>query len=102
MHAHLADRLAEVTELCRRFGVKRLDVFGSAARADFDEVVSDLDFLVEFVPNAKRNAFDNYFGLREGLIELFGRPIDLVTADQIRNRYFFAEVEASRQRFHAA
>ena len=38
----------ELTEICRRYHVKRLDVFGSAAVGDFNPDTSDIDFLVEF------------------------------------------------------
>lgn len=45
----IAERRSDIAALCRRFGVRRLVVFGSAARgADFDPARSDLDFLVEF------------------------------------------------------
>lgn len=51
MHLHLAEKRNALTELCRRHGVRRLDVFGSAARGiDFDPARSDTDLLVEFGP----------------------------------------------------
>jgi predicted nucleotidyltransferase len=37
-------------ELCARYGVRRLELFGSAAAGGFDASRSDLDFLVEFLP----------------------------------------------------
>jgi predicted nucleotidyltransferase len=44
--------LRAIADICRRFGVRRLEVFGSAARAtDFHPGSSDADFLVEFVPS---------------------------------------------------
>jgi hypothetical protein len=43
---------AQLAQLCREHHVRRLEVFGSAARADFDPASSDLDFLVEFEPMA--------------------------------------------------
>jgi len=47
--AEIVERnLPALTELCRRFGVRRLDLFGSAATGHFDPARSDLDFLVEF------------------------------------------------------
>ena len=52
-------RREEVAELCRRFHVRRLEVFGSAARGDFDPERSDVDFLVEFDPDRRANAFDD-------------------------------------------
>ena len=54
----------EVAALCRRAGARRLDVFGSAVRDEFDPATSVLDFLVEFddLPSAKYA--DAYFALR--------------------------------------
>ena len=96
MLAIIASHAADVAALCRRHGVTRLDLFGSSTGGDFDRHASDLDFLVSFSPHAKLTAFDNYFGLREGLEQLFDRPIDLMTVEQIRNRYLKATIEASR------
>jgi uncharacterized protein with HEPN domain len=48
--------LTAIAELCRRFGVRRLDLFGSAATGRFDPGSSDLDFLVEFEPAAQVRA----------------------------------------------
>ena len=50
MIAEVAARRAELNELCRRLGARRLDLFGSAAGDDFDAGRSDLDFLYEFEP----------------------------------------------------
>ncbi|MDQ3480300.1 MAG: nucleotidyltransferase domain-containing protein, partial [Actinomycetota bacterium] len=51
MPALLEDKRAQIEELCRHFRVRRLDVFGSAIRDDFDPGRSDVDFLVEFEPD---------------------------------------------------
>ena len=102
MHPTVAAHLSEIAALCRRFGVARLDLFGSAARGDFDPATSDLDFLVAFQTEAKPRAFDNYFGLKEGLAEVLGRSIDLLTADSLRNPYLAREIEASRQLLYGA
>ena len=102
MLAVLHQRLDDIGALCRRFGVARLDLFGSAARGDFDPARSDLDFLVAFTPEARSRAFDNYFGLREGLEALLGRKIDLVTDGQLRNPYLASEIEATRRVLYSA
>ena len=103
MIADIALRREELQELCRRFHVRRLDVFGSAARSEgFDPARSDLDFLVEFEPLQPGAYVDAYFGLKEGLEELFGRPADLVSAASIRNRYFRASVERTKAPLYAA
>ena len=89
-------------QLCRRFHVRRLDVFGSATTDRFNSGTSDLDFLVEFEPMAPEIYADAYFGLLEGLTALFENPVDLVSAKAIRNPYFAASVDASRQVLYVA
>lgn len=79
MIADIATHREELAELCRRFHVRRLDVFGSAARGDFDPARSDLDFLVEFESLQPGAYVDAFFGLKEELEELFARPVDLLT-----------------------
>lgn len=91
----------EIPGLCRRFGVARLEVFGSAAGGAFDDQRSDFDFLVEFDAEASR-LFDRYFGLKESLEALYGRRFDLVTAGALRNPYFIESVNRSRQLVYAA
>ncbi len=95
--ATIANRADDVAALCRRHGVTQLDLFGSATGGNFDRHASDLDFLVAFNQRAKLKAYDNYFGLREGLEQLFDRPVDLLTVEQIKNPYLQAAIEASRR-----
>lgn len=87
----------KLSALCRRFSVRRLDQFGSVGTDRFDPDRSDLDFIVEFEPLEPTNYADAYFGLREGLISLFGRPVDLVTEASLANPYFRSRVLADRQ-----
>jgi len=103
MIAEISTHREELQALCRRFHVHRLDVFGSAARGeDFEPARSDLDFLVEFQPLQPGAYVDAFFGLKEGLEELFGRPVDLISAAAIRNPYFRASVERTRAPLYAA
>ena len=103
MIADISAHREELQALCRRFHVHRLDVFGSAARGeDFEPARSDLDFLVEFQPLQPGAYVDAFFGLKEGLEELFGRPVDLISAAAIRNPYFRASVERTRAPLYAA
>lgn len=50
MIAEIEQHRAELEALCRRFGVRRLDLFGSAASGELPAEDSDIDFLVEFEP----------------------------------------------------
>ena len=65
----------------REFGVRRLGLFGSAARGE-DSPGSDLDFVVEF----EKKSLDAYMDLKAFLEELFARSIDLVITDVIKPR----------------
>jgi predicted nucleotidyltransferase len=69
-------------DIAARFGVRDLALFGSAARNELREA-SDVDVLVEFVGPA---TFDGYFGLKDYLEALLGRPVDLVTDHGLKPR----------------
>ena len=88
--------------LCRRFEVRRLEVFGSATTGAFRAEDSDLDFLVEFMAPAAAGYSDRYFGLLESLEQLFGRRVDLVVASAIKNPFFRESVEQSKVLLYAA
>jgi predicted nucleotidyltransferase len=91
-----------IEALCRKFGVKRLDLFGSAAEGTFNPRTSDLDFLVEFLSSDYHGAADRYFGLLEGLEALFHRKVDLVSRKAIQNPYFRKSVDLQRVLLYAA
>jgi len=85
-------------ELCRRFHVRRFDLFGSAARGDFVPARSDLDFLVEFERGAPEAlSLKTFFRFKESLGALFGRSVDLVEPGAMRNPYLKASIEQSRE-----
>jgi uncharacterized protein len=88
MHDLIAQNRTQIAALCRRYGVHRLEVFGSAARGtDFDPARSDADFLVEFEPGNDLPFLQRYFGLQEALAQLLGRSVDLVEPSAVRNPY---------------
>jgi uncharacterized protein len=77
MNVEVQGQFRQVVEVCRRYPVQRLAVFGSALRDDFDPERSDVDFLVEFGPTSPEQHADAYFGLLAELEALFGRHVDL-------------------------
>lgn len=91
-----------IEALCRKHQVRHLDAFGSAVGGGFDETRSDLDFVVEFLPQPRHGLGDVYFRLLHDLEALLGRPVDLVEASAIRNPYFRASFEATRTPIYAA
>ena len=97
----VADRTDELKSLCHRHGVQRLDLFGSAATGQHHEK-SDLDFVVDFKPEAIVMYANSYFGLLEGLEQLFGKPVDLVIRSAIENPYFLQSIEETRKLIYEA
>jgi hypothetical protein len=99
MIADIASHREELAALCRRFHVRRLDVFGSAARAaDFDPACSDLDFLVEFA--GEGDELTRFVDFKEALEALLVRRVDLVdrkgveaSPNYIRKRHILTGAE---------
>lgn len=85
-------------ELCRRYGVARLDVFGSVARGQADET-SDVDLLYELAPGAKLGW--EIEDLEDELSELFGRPVDLVSKRSLHRRLRTAVLAEARELYAA-
>jgi uncharacterized protein len=98
----LEQRRDQLAALCRRFRVAKLELFGSAARNEFDAASSDLDFLVEFQPDSPMGPFHQYFDFLGQLQTLFGRRVDLVESGAMKNRYFIRSVNQHRVLLYAA
>ena len=96
MLALVAQKKSEISGLCKQFKVRRLDLFGSAAKETFTGA-SDLDFVVSFSTEEPREYARCYFSLADALEKLFQRHVDLVTERSIRNPYFREEIELTRQ-----
>ncbi len=89
---HLANNLKQVSvnpeqldKLCREHPIRKLSLFGSILRADFTGS-SDVDFLVEFNPEAKIGYF-KLVQMEQELTELVGRKADLRTPGEL-SHYF--------------
>ena len=85
MQTNIINHTDKISGLCRKFGVVRLDVLGSAARSDFDPVSSDIDLVASFARTSEPGYADRYLDFAESLEALFGRKVDLLTPGAIRN-----------------
>ena len=102
MHSAIAQHRSGISAICQRYGIQRLEVFGSAAWADdFDPVSSDADFLVEFAPGV-RPGLDSIYGAKAALEALLGRSVDLVEQGAVRNPYVLATINRNREAVYAA
>ncbi len=97
MIAEVAERQEDIVALCRRYGVRRLEVFGSATTGAFDPLRSDVDFLVEYPDDYDYGLWhERFFALKDDLYFLLGRPVDLVKTNATNNHAFWDSVNASR------
>ena len=78
-------RVVGLEPLCDRYGVRRLAIFGSATRGEFDQAKSDLDFSVEFVDVPGLSLARQYFDFKAELERLFDREVDLVETSAVPN-----------------
>jgi hypothetical protein len=76
---------AEIAAVCRRYGVRELSLFGSAARNEMGPD-SDIDLIVDYLPSAHPSLFD-LIGLKDELSDLPGRKVDLGVKRSIKPRY---------------
>lgn len=87
-----------LAELCRKYGIAELSVFGSVARGDA-QPDNDVDLLYVRVPGNDLGM--SYFALQEDLEHLFGRPVDLVSKEGL-HRVIRDQVLADAQVLYAA
>lgn len=102
MQSVLNKKRPDLIELCRRYHVRRLELFGSAVTEAFDPMSSDFDFLVEFDSLPPADYAGAFFGFKESLEDLFARPVDLVVSSAIRNPYLRQNIEQSKALLYAA
>jgi len=97
----ITERSDAIATLCRRYGVERLEVFGSAADGRFDPSRSDVDFIVRLAPTDQARGGGSlgrrFIGLAESLEALLQRRVDLMSDGPIRNPYLDRSVQAPRR-----
>jgi hypothetical protein len=99
----IENHMAEIIALCRRFHVRQISLFGSAASGDWDAATSDIDFLVEYGPGrASLDPLDALVGLQLALEDLLKHKVDVVDAHAIRNPVFRRNAQAGAIELYAA
>jgi predicted nucleotidyltransferase len=97
----VGDKIKQINELCRKYRVKELYLFGSALREDFGPD-SDIDLGVVFSRNGVGGSFDQYFDFKTELERLLGRPVDLVCVASVRNSILQRELDETKRLIYAA
>ncbi len=98
MHPLIESKKKEIEETCRRFGVKRLEIFGSAARGnDFDPERSDADFLVQFRAISKDDPLGEILKFEGALSSILGRDVDLIEGLEVDNPFLQRAIDRDRE-----
>jgi predicted nucleotidyltransferase len=90
LRANIKLPMDRIGELCEKYHIARLSLFGSVNRDDFS-ADSDVDVLIEFKPGKTPGL--RFFTIQDDLTQLFGRRVDLNTPESL-SRYFREKVEA--------
>lgn len=89
-----------LNDFCRRWQITRLALFGSVLRTDF-RPDSDVDVLVTFAPEAPWGLLD-LVEMQDELAGIFGREVDLIEREGLRNPYRRREITANQEVIYAA
>lgn len=85
----------DIKRLCILYNVDKMYLFGSVLNSSFNEK-SDIDLLVKFKSMELANYLDNYIGFKENLEALFGREVDLVEEQTLRNPVLIKSINKSK------
>ncbi len=86
-------------DICRQFGIKYVEIFGSIARGKMTED-SDIDLLVELEEPIGERSSERYFGLLHFLEDRFDKKVDLLTPRSIKNPYLKRSIEREKIRIY--
>lgn len=86
----------DLKTLCTMYNVEKMYLFGSALNSNFNKK-SDIDLLVKFKSIELSKYFDNYMDFKEKLEQLFGREVDLVEEQTLRNPILIESINKSKE-----
>jgi predicted nucleotidyltransferase len=92
----------DIAQLCRRYGVRELALFGSILRSDFDPTASDVDAAVKFGPPADDSFARQYFDFKQALERLLSRSVDLVELEAMPDTRLKRIIEHTKVPIYAA
>lgn len=90
------NHIDNLTKLCSTYNVEKMYLFGSALNSNFNSK-SDIDFLVKFKSIELSKYFENYINFKENLKKLFGRDIDLVEEQTLRNPILIKSINRTKK-----
>lgn len=91
----IENHIDELKSLCNLYNVEKMYLFGSAVNSSFNDT-SDIDLLVKFKPIELAEYFDNYLNFKENLESLFGRAVDLLEEQSLKNTILIQSINKSK------
>jgi predicted nucleotidyltransferase len=102
MSIFIDDKLQDIAAICKRYGIQRLFVFGSALREDFNPGESDIDLLAEFGPLDITRRFHVFLDAREAFKTIFKADVDLVMEGAVKNQIIANEINRTKKLVYGA
>jgi len=105
MTSLIANNLPAIQDICRRYGIQKLFVFGSAARNVDFTAQSDIDFLYKLSPEVNALSVDqqpDFFEILFSLEELLSRKVDLIDLTTVKNPYFIQAINQHKLKIYEA
>ena len=90
------NNIDNLKKLCLIYNVEKLYLFGSSLNSSFNEK-SDVDLLVKFKQIELSKYFDNYINFKEKLESLFGREVDLLEEQTLKNPILIKSIDSSKE-----
>lgn len=84
----IEEQAKDIAQLCEKFGVRKLELFGSACQGEFDPKTSDLDFIADFADIDRPGYGMRYLEFADSLEMLMGRKIDVITTNSTLSPHF--------------
>jgi len=102
MHPLIEKHREQIAALCRQYGVRRLEVFGSVLRDDFDATASDVDVVAEFDLQPTGSGLHRYFDFKTGMEAILSRPVDVIDLGAMENTRLKRIIERTKVPVYAA
>ena len=92
----MVNHIERIKTLCNLYNVEKMYLFGSDLNSNFSDA-SDIDLLVKFKPIALANYFDNYMNFKENLESVFGREVDLLEEQTLKNPILINSINQTKE-----
>ena len=92
----MENHIERIKTLCNLYNVEKMYLFGSALNSNFSDT-SDIDLLVKFKPIELSQYFDNYINFKENLESLFGREVDLLEEQTLKNPILINSINQTKE-----